>query len=803
MPATSRGIIVWAVVGIVAAGTLLWAFPRAFPFAPRHWDLSRSEAVRLAQERLEALGPPVDGAYVVAGITTDELLERRLLITRNLGAGDRLKQSEIADRVVRWRVTIYEPGAATREWTYRVLLTTAGEVTDLQLRVPPDRSAPALDRATSRSRADDFLLAQGFDPGRYGQPEIRTRQLQSRSDMTLRYRDGANLLGPDVPYGLEVTFAGDRLAGFSSWLDDPEQAELQASYQWQQLAQTGRIVLPFLLLPVVGFFFVRRYHAGEVGVHRGLQLFVTVLAAGTVTILLSAAGATEGFSFGPISRRQTTWVWVLQMVAIYFVGLSLLTMLGWSVGESYCRERWGHKLASLDALLQRRWHNATVARSSLIGVSAGLAIAAGFVASAPALGRLGGWTHVGLLLGPWWDDARLPALAMVACWLAFSLYTEIFCRLFVVPPLVRRFGPWGGGAIAVLIGSLVAFPFFVAMPFSIEVVCWLVSSAAMVVLFLRYDLLATLLASFTVNVSLSAVTLLFAADGLIRGQAMLAVAIPFVPLLLSGRYLTSDEELEYHWDDVPPHVRRITDRERQRVELETARRIQGSILPDLPESLLGIELSHAYRPATEVGGDFYDVLALEDGRLAVALGDVAGHGVSSGLVMSRIHAALTVQVTFDPEVDSVFRTLNRLVFQSARKRLLATLVYLVVDPVEMEAQYASAGHLFPYLLGADGTLKVLESVAYPLGVRRELTVHPAVVRLRSGDTLFLVSDGIVEARPQGSDDAFGFERLEESLRRYTGEPPDRVRDGILDDVASFMGRTPQEDDMTMVVLRFP
>jgi len=171
--------------------------------------------------------------------------------------------------------------------------------------------------------------------------------------------------------------------------------------------------------------------------------------------------------------------------------------------------------------------------------------------------------------------------------------------------------------------------------------------------------------------------------------------------------------------------------------------------------------------------------------------------------MSRIHAALTVQVTFDPEVDSVFRTLNRLVFQSARRRLLATLVYLVVDPVAMEARYASAGHLFPYLLGADGNLKVLESVAYPLGVRRELTVHPALVRLNSRDSLFLVSDGIVEARPHGSVDTFGFERLEESLRRYAGESPDRVRDGILDDVASFVGRTPQEDDMTMVILRFP
>ncbi len=143
-------------------------------------------------------------------------------------------------------------------------------------------------------------------------------------------------------------------------------------------------------------------------------------------------------------------------------------------------------------------------------------------------------------------------------------------------------------------------------------------------------------------------------------------------------------------------MRRIAERERQRVELETARNIQSSILPQLPDQLNGVELAHTYLPATEVGGDFYDVLALEDGRLAVAVGDVAGHGVSSGLVMSMAKSALAVQVTFDPEVEAVFKTLNRMVFQSARKRLLATLCYALVDPVRREMQFASAGHLFPY-----------------------------------------------------------------------------------------------------------
>src|SRR6185295_6796120 len=180
----------------------------------------------------------------------------------------------------------------------------------------------------------------------------------------------------------------------------------------------------------------------------------------------------------------------------------------------------------------------------------------------------------------------------------------------------------------------------------------------------------------------------------------------------------------------------------------------------------GVEIAHRYLPASEVGGDFYDVLALDDGRLAVAVGDVAGHGVSSGLVMSMAKSALAVQVTFDPEVPAVFRTLNRMVYQTARKRLLSTLCYAILDPRRRELLFASAGHIFPYRVSDGGTVSALEATGYPLGVRGSLEVQPRRVALAPGDFLFLCSDGLVEARPEGSDDLYGFDRLEESLARH-------------------------------------
>ena len=171
--------------------------------------------------------------------------------------------------------------------------------------------------------------------------------------------------------------------------------------------------------------------------------------------------------------------------------------------------------------------------------------------------------------------------------------------------------------------------------------------------------------------------------------------------------------------------------------------------------------------------------------------------------MSMAKSALAVQVTFDPEVQAVFTTLNRMVHQTARKRLLATLCYLLLDPQRRELIYASAGHLFPYRVTPGGKVQALESIAYPLGVRNYLTVEPKTACLDPGDTLFLFSDGLVEAKSSHSDEMYGFERLEESLARHSQHGVEALRDGILADLGRFTGGLPREDDQTLLALRLP
>ena len=636
----------------------------------------------------------------------------------------------------------------------------------------------------------------------FGEPVARRTERQARTDLALRYPAKDRLLG-DLNYGVEALFAGDQLVGFASFLDDPDRTEIQARLQPVALLSQLRLLMPVLLFPVVALFFLFRYHAGEVGVRRAVQIFLVSYAAALVLMLLAGATSSEGVNFGLLSRRQMVFAFPVQLLMLWFPLLAAVAALSWSVGEAVCREGWGSKLAAFDALFQRHWGNATFARDSLRGVMAGCALVGGLHLALWLLPDRMAAPRAGILFGPWWESAAWPGVALLAFCLCYTLYSELFARFFLLSTLSRRVGVWAAGTVVALLSAVVFWPIVGGAALLGNVLLGLVAAAVLVLLFLRYGLLTTLLASLMASAATGAAPFLLADDRFLQFQGVLPLFVVALPMLASLRYLGSGREFLYRYEDVPPHVRRIAERERQRVELETARNIQSSILPDLPEQLNGVLLSHAYRPASEVGGDFYDVLALEDGRLAVAVGDVAGHGVSSGLVMSMAKSALAVQVAFNPSVPDVFRTLNRTVFQTARKRLLATLCYAIVDPRRLEMLYASAGHLFPYRIKADGRVDALESVSYPLGVREEVEMLPKEARLAAGDTLFLFSDGIIEARREGSDEMFGFERLEESLQRHAHLPVDGLRDAVFADVERFTGPVPREDDQTVLVLRLP
>jgi len=803
----TKTLLAWIVVGLAAAIFVVWAYPRVDPFAADAWEVSRDEARAIALELSQELGDLPDDPFVIVSRATDEGLMFRLSeYVDDGGTVQAVRDSRLFPGLNYWSVRIYDPEETANTYAFSVAVTADGQFRQVLRLMKADEAADDLEPGTVRGRSDELLTRQGFDLSHYAEPEIRTRDRDNRTDTTLRYVDSESLLGEQFTYGLDVRFSGDQLMGFTEFFDDPEEDSLIQQVQSVGLWQFAWIYLAMLLVPLVAIPFMRRYHAGEVGVRRGLHIAAVMLGAGFLCILFTAQGIAGSWSFGILSKPLTAVAIGFIFTVTFYMPMAVLGLLGWTVGESICRKHWGLKLAGFDALFRGQWRNATFARASLRGLVSGLAIVAiafGFIIAMPR-----GVFALEIIEGaPSWASTQWWGVPVVCFALIYSLYNALFGQLFLVPWLANvfgRVGRWVGPIVATLVAATIFFPMALLLPagwtFALSVLVYGLS----VLVFLRWGVFASFVALFATHALPVAIPLLGSAhDPSIQLNAALVVLIAALPMLLSFRYLFSEDEFVYRYEDIPPHVRRIADRERQKVELETARGIQSSILPELPPELNGVQLSHRYLPASEVGGDFYDVLALEDGRLAVAVGDVAGHGVSSGLVMSMAKSALSVQVTFNPEVEPVFNTLNRMVFQSARKRLLTTLCYALVDPVKKEMFFASAGHLFPYRVSSGGEVVALESVSYPLGVRDQIEITARVANLESGDKLFLYSDGVVEASPEGSAEQFGFDRLEQSLKRHATRDVHGMRDGVLADMQGFAGNQPLDDDLTVLVLQLP
>ncbi|HEX2060121.1 MAG TPA: SpoIIE family protein phosphatase [Thermoanaerobaculia bacterium] len=246
----------------------------------------------------------------------------------------------------------------------------------------------------------------------------------------------------------------------------------------------------------------------------------------------------------------------------------------------------------------------------------------------------------------------------------------------------------------------------------------------------------------------------------------------------------------------------VTENERLQSEIAIAATIQRNLLPREGPHFRGVSFSAHFEPTASIGGDYYDVFNIDKSRLAVAIGDVSGHGLSTGLVMAMVKAAITTLVEEGADETSLFQRLNELVYRSTERRAFMTLAFTIFDLERGTVRHTNAGHLYPYLLrrGENAPISI-ESPSLPLGVRASLTTHTAEVELKEGDAVVYLSDGIVEAQDENGD-PFGFEQLESLLATQTDAAPSTIRDAILAAVAEHSGSRPAEDDKTVMVIRF-
>ena len=251
---------------------------------------------------------------------------------------------------------------------------------------------------------------------------------------------------------------------------------------------------------------------------------------------------------------------------------------------------------------------------------------------------------------------------------------------------------------------------------------------------------------------------------------------------------------------VPALEQEIRNRERIEQELQVARSIQQASLPKEVPTLEGWQISPLYRPAREVGGDFYDFHLLSEDRLGLVVGDATGKGVPAALVMSTTCGMLQVGAAAlgSSSPGEVLSRVNETLFARIPPDMFVTCFYAILDPKSGHLVYANAGHDLPYVQHGDGA-EELRARGMPLGLMPGMSYEEKEVVLDAGEAALFYSDGLVEAHdPKG--EMFGFPRLKELVADRGKERS--LEEVLLEELYSFTGDDwEQEDDITLVTLR--
>lgn len=254
------------------------------------------------------------------------------------------------------------------------------------------------------------------------------------------------------------------------------------------------------------------------------------------------------------------------------------------------------------------------------------------------------------------------------------------------------------------------------------------------------------------------------------------------------------------------------EREKKRLEdeLRIAHDIQMSLLPQGPLGFPGVSVTSVCVPAREVGGDYFDILPLDDHRVGVLIADVSGKGTSAALYMAEMKGLMLSLSRNHSSPRELLCTANQIIADHLNSRSFITMIYAIIDTRARTLTYARAGHT--PLLCCPGPnspspgLRLLAPEGMVLGLNLgdhgifDRLLEEQTIPIHEGDIFLLYTDGISEAM-NAADDCFGEERLGTIVEEHSHLPSDQLRERILREIAAFVGDAPQHDDMTMILLR--
>jgi sigma-B regulation protein RsbU (phosphoserine phosphatase) len=324
-------------------------------------------------------------------------------------------------------------------------------------------------------------------------------------------------------------------------------------------------------------------------------------------------------------------------------------------------------------------------------------------------------------------------------------------------------------------------------------------------LYFKYDLLTLIAATASANLIFYALPLFSSSASWHRFNLYILFILLLIPAVQIVISFIRKDSFKYSFEGLPKHIRRISERERMKKELEIARNVQIGLLPKKNPTINGFDIGGICLPAKEVGGDYFDFVTLGPQKLGIAIGDVSGKGVPAAIYMTLTKGILQSHADETVSPRLVLNKVNKLLYRNIEKNSFVSMFYAVLDGAEKTLTFARAGHNPGIMISQkDGSNQDLNTDGIALGLEEGIVFNQMLkeqtIKLSSGDTLVFYTDGFTEAMNLVQEE-YGEERfvnLISSNRTLSAQDLIKI---LVKSINDFSREAPQHDDMTVVVIK--